>query len=452
MSQTVMRPTLSWSDLPGRTVGIYGLGREGEASLRACRARGIEPVLVDDAPRADGEGVTATTDGGLALLLACDVVIKTPGVSRSAPAVAALESAGVVVVGGLGLWLQEADRSRVACVTGTKGKSTTTALAGHLLGGLGYRCRVGGNLGVPPFDPEAGYGTDGTDGTDYWIVEVSSYQVMDLAVAPPVVAVTSLHPDHLPWHGGTSEGYFEDKLSLCTLPGADLTIANGDSPLLAERRRLLGPRVQWVRADDDPAATWLEPLHLLGEHNRRNALIARAVVRALGVPEADDDARMAGAAVGFTGLDSRLQVVGEIDQVTFVDDSLSTNVLPTLAAVAAFPDRRVALIAGGFDRGIDYRPLAEGLGLRSTELLLLTVPDNGGRIAEVVRSSGAGPAVTVRECGDLDEAVRAGFAWARPGGVVLLSPAAASFGRYRDYRDRAAAFVAAMAGCGSDRA
>src|SRR4029078_6321987 len=130
------------------------------------------------------------------------------------------------------------------------------------------------------------------------------------------------------------------------------------------------------------------------EHNRRNALIARAVVRALGVPEADDDDRMATAARGFTRLDSRLQGVGEVDQVTFVDDSLSTNVLPTLAAVAAFPDRRVAVIVGGFDRGIDYRPLAAGLVLRSTELLLLTVPDNGGRIAEVVRSSGAGPAVT----------------------------------------------------------
>jgi len=115
--------------------------------------------------------------------------------------------------------------------------------------------------------------------------------------------------------------------------------------------------------------------------------------------------------------------------------------------VAAFPDRRVALIAGGFDRGIDYGPLAEGLAQRSTDLVLLTVPDNGGRIAEVVRSSGPGPAVTVRECGDLGEAVRAGYAWARPGGVVLLSPAAASFGRYRDYRDRAAAFVAAMRQC-----
>jgi UDP-N-acetylmuramoylalanine--D-glutamate ligase len=438
-----MRPTLSWSDLPGRAVGLYGLGAEGEANLRACRARGIEPLLVDDAPLDDigGRPVTMTAEGGLDGLLSCDVVIKSPGVSRYTPAVVALESAGVAVAGGLGLWLQEADRSKVVCITGTKGKSTTTAIAGHLLAALGYRCLVGGNIGVPPFDPEVG------GDFDYWVIEVSSYQAMDLAVAPPVVGVTSLHPDHLPWHGGESEQYFRDKLSLCTLPGADLTVANGDSPLLADRRHLLGPRVEWVHAADDPAATWLEPLLLLGAHNRRNALIARALLQALGVPEADDETRMANAANGFAGLESRLKVIGEIAGVTFVDDSLSTNVLPTLAAVEAFPDRRVALIVGGFDRGIDYRPLAEGLRSRTSELLLVTVPDNGAHIASVVAQAGAGPAVTGLESDDLGAAVRSGFRWAQPGGVVLLSPAAASFGRYRDYRDRAAAFADAMRAC-----
>ena len=161
---------------------------------------------------------------------------------------AALEAAGIPVVGGLGLWLQEADRSRVVCITGTKGKSTTTAITGHLLAGLGFRCLVAGNIGVPPFDPEAGADFD------YWVVEVSSYQALDLAVAPAVVGVTSLHADHLPWHGGDVEQYYRDKLSLCALPGAELTVANGDSALLAERRSMLGPRVQWVRADDDAGA------------------------------------------------------------------------------------------------------------------------------------------------------------------------------------------------------
>ncbi|GAA4535230.1 UDP-N-acetylmuramoyl-L-alanine--D-glutamate ligase [Pseudonocardia xishanensis] len=435
-----MRPTLSWADLPGRRVGVLGLGREGEANVRACRVRDIEPVLVDDRPRA--AGVLATGAGGLEALLDCDVVIKTPGVSPYGPTVRALAAAKVPVVGGLGLWLAGADRSRVACITGTKGKSTTTAIAGHLLTRLGYRALVGGNIGVPPFDPPVGADFD------FWIIEVSSYQAVDVPVSPPVVAVTSLSPDHLPWHRDDPETYYRDKLSLAAQPGAELTVANGDSALLRERRALLGPRVRWVHETDDAGATWMQPLGLLGGHNRRNALIAREALSALGVPEADDPPALGAAAEGFGGLESRLQVIGEIDGVTFVDDSLSTNVLPALAAVDAFADRRVALIVGGQDRGIDYRTLGEGLRRRTTPLLLLAIPENGGRILDAVTAAGAGRFVTVRAAPDLASATRAGFDWARSDGVVLLSPAAASFGVFRDYRQRGEAFAAAMAACG----
>jgi UDP-N-acetylmuramoyl-L-alanine---L-glutamate ligase len=434
-----MPPTLSWSDLPGRRVGILGLGREGEASLRACRVRGIEPVLVDDAPT--DPAVLPTADGGLDALLGCDVVIKTPGISRYAPVVEKLVGAGVRVVGGLGLWLADADLTRVACITGTKGKSTTTAIAGHLVRGLGHRCLVAGNIGVPPFDPEV------DQDVDYWIVEVSSYQAVDVPVTPPVTAVTSLNPDHLPWHGGDPEDYYRDKLSLCTRPGADLTVANGDSELIRERRHLLGPRVRWVHATDDPDARWLLPLNLRGVHNRRNALMAHAVLEDLGVPGADDPEALERAAAGYAGLESRLQVVGEVSGVTFVDDGLSTNVLPTLAAVEAFPDQRVALIVGGQDRGIDYRPLGEGLRSRTAPVRVLAVPDNGPHIRAMIEAAAPGPAVSTQDCPDLPDAVRAGFEWARPDGVVLLSPAAPSFGRFRDYRERGAVFAAAMEAC-----
>jgi UDP-N-acetylmuramoylalanine--D-glutamate ligase len=439
-----MRPTLSWSDLSDRRVGLFGLGREGEASLRACRERGVEPVLVDDSPRpSNGEGsaVLATAEGGLEALLECDVVVKTPGISRYAPAVAALEAEGVAVVGGLGLWLAQADPSRVVCVTGTKGKSTTTAIAGHLLRNLGHRVLVGGNIGVPPFDPAVG------EDYDYWVIEVSSYQATDVAVTPPVVAVTSLHADHLPWHADDPETYYRDKLSLCTQPGAALTVANGDSSLLRERRDLLGPRVEWVRADDDPGTEWMDGLRLIGVHNRRNALVARALLRALGVVETGDAAALRVAAEGFTGLESRLQEIGDVEGVTFVDDSLSTNVLPTLAAVEAFPARRIALIVGGQDRGIDYRPLAEGLRSRRVELLVLTIPHNGPHIRATLEQIGPGPAVTVADSPDLVQAVQQGYTWARPDGIVLLSPAAASFGVFRDYRHRGAVFAEAMASC-----
>ena len=457
------RPKLGWSDLRGARAGVWGFGREGNANLRKLRSLGVEPVLVDDSPAPGAEDVLATADGGLDALLRCDVVVKTPGISGYRPEADRLRAAGVVLAGGLGLWLQEADRARVVCLTGTKGKSTTSSVLGHLLTGLGYRTMVGGNIGAVPYDP----GRDGGD-YDYWVIEVSSYQATDLASSPPVTAITSLHPDHLPWHGSV-ERYYRDKLSACSQPGAELTVANGDSELLRERAALLAPRVEWVSESDEPGATWMAPLGLPGRHNRRNALIARRVLRALGVSGADDDTALRAAAAGYTALPSRLTTVGVADGVRFVDDSLSTNVLPTLAALDAFPGKRIALIVGGQDRGIDYAPLAAGVYAREATFVL-TLPDSGPRIAAAfepaartaasigevasigeaassAEPSAAGAAAGfagLADCPDLDAAVAAAFDWARPNGIVLLSPAAPSFGRFRDYRDRAQAFARAM--------
>lgn len=440
------RPRLGWSDLTGAKAGIWGLGREGAASLRKLRALGVEPVLVDDNPQAGQEVVLATRDGGLDALARCEIVIKTPGISRYGPEADRLRAAGVILVGGLGLWLHEADRDRVVCVTGTKGKSTTSSIAGHLLTGLGYEALVGGNFGAAPYDPQhAGK-------RDYWVIEVSSYTATDLPVTPPVTAVTSLHPDHLPWHGSV-ERYYRDKLSATSQPGAELTVANGDSDLLRERTGLLAPRVEWVSEADDPGATWMDPLGLPGRHNRRNALIARRVLLALGTAAADralvrdvtDDDVLRSAAAGYAGLPSRLATIGVADGVRFIDDSLSTNVLPTLAALDAFPGARIALIVGGQDRGIDYAPLAAGVCGRQSATLVLTLPDSGPRISAAFAAHAAGEGFAgVRDCLDLDSAVAAGFGWARPDGIVLLSPAAPSFGHFRDYRDRGDQFAAAM--------
>jgi UDP-N-acetylmuramoyl-L-alanine---L-glutamate ligase len=443
---TGQRPKLGWSDLTGKSVGVWGLGKEGHATVRKLRTLAIEPVLVDDSP--NEVGVLPTANGGLAALRRTEVVIKTPGISSYSAEAGELRKSGVVLVGGLGLWMNEADPAKVVFVTGTKGKSTTSSVIGHLLQGLGRKTLVGGNFGAAPYDPE--HGSD----YDYWVIEVSSYTATDLAVTPPVTAVTSLHPDHLPWHGGV-ERYYSDKLSATAQPGADLTVANGDSELLRERASLLGPRIQWVSEADDPAATWMDQLGLPGRHNRRNALIARAVLRALGRAAADEDLssraaedeQLAGAAAGFTPLPSRLTPVGTVDGVTFIDDSLSTNVLPTLAALDSFPGRRVALIVGGQDRGIDYSALAEGVQGRAEPTTVLTLPDSGPRITEAftaTATTGDAGVADIQNCKDLDEAVVGAFAWAKPDGIVLLSPAAPSFGHFRDYRDRGDHFAAAM--------
>ena len=419
------RPPLSWTDLRGRTVGVWGLGVEGRANVVKLRTLGVEPVVVAD------EAELAA--GGLASLMACAVVVKSPGISRYRAEARALVEHGVALVGGLGLWLQNAPLDRVVVITGTKGKSTTTAVAGHLLERLGHRCFVGGNIGRVPY-------AEGIDERDYefWVLEVSSYQATDLAVSPRVVAVTSLHPDHLPWHGGDVQTYYRDKLSAATQPGAEWTIASAATETLRAHATLLGPHIRWVPDERSPALDWADELGLLGVHNRVNAEIARACIEQLGVDEARDGDALRGAARGFVPLPSRITHIGAVRGVEFVDDSLSTNVLPTLAAVDAFAGRRIALIVGGEDRGIDYEPLAADLATRRDPLLVLTMPDSGARIAATI-----GTRSPVRECVDLADAVRQAYEWARPDGVVLLSPAAPSFGRFHDYRDRAEAFASA---------
>lgn len=414
---------LSWTDLAGLRVGVWGVGVEGNATLRRLAADGIEPVAVVD----------GTDETALAALRGCDVVVKSPGISPyDAPAVE-LARAGVRLVGGLGLWLAGAPADRVVCITGTKGKSTTTSIAGALIRGLGHTCLTGGNLGSPPWDPEAGT-------ADWYVVEVSSYQAHDIETSPRVVVVTSLAEDHLTWHHGV-ENYVRDKLSLCTRPGAEVVIVPQGDPALLRHRDLLGPAVVEV-GDAGARAAWVDALGLLGDHNRRNALLAREALVRLGVPGADDDEALARAAASYTPLRSRLTAVGTVAGVDFVDDSLSTNTLPTLAAVDAFAGRRVALLVGGHDRGIDYAPLAEGLTGRTDPLLVLTLPDNGPRIADALAAHA--PDVETAPAEDLVAAVRTAYAWARPDGVVLLSPAAPSFGRFKDYAERADVFEAAV--------
>ena len=520
-----MPPALSWADLSGARVGVWGARVEGAANLRRLAAAGVVPAaVVDDAEPGPVEGhpVLTTAAGGLAALAACEVVVKSPGISRHRAEVADLEAAGVVVTGGLALWLVGVGGEAVVAITGSKGKSTTTAVAGHLAAGLGRRPFVGGNLGSPPWDPAA---PRPPGGPDLWVVEVSSFQAADVARSPRVVVVTALSPDHLDWHGDV-ETYYADKLSLCHQPGATVSVVNGDDPELRARSHLLGPRVRWVRLDQRGSAPggalrrtarspagegaagegglsgrpgwgapgWTAALGLVGAHNARNALIAAAALQEAGVSGADDPDRLVRAAAGFEPLPSRLQQVAEVGGVRFFDDSLSTNVAPTLAALEVFADERVALLAGGHDRGLDYAPLAAALLDRAAPTLLLALPDNGSRIvlavdatrrARVVEGAGAGrpggragcaersgsgivgggagtaggaagTGLEVRPVADLAEAVAYGWGWARPRGVVLLSPAAASFGRFRDYRDRSAAFARAVgaltgAGGGAER-
>ena len=329
----------------------------------------------------------------------------------------------------------------MACITGTKGKSTTTAIAVHLLNGLGYEARAGGNIGRPPWDP------DEAGDPDYWVVETSSFQVPDLTVAPHVVAVTSLSPDHLDWHG-TVERYYADKLSLCTKPGVELALADGSDERLRAQARLLGPHLRWVESDEvDRDTAWSSALGLAGPHNARNASIARAVLAGSGSRAAGDERALASAASGFDGLPSRCaRSAGSMGSSSSTTASRPTCCRRRLrsppspngpsrswwaATTAAWTTSRWP---ARWRRG---RPRPSWSPCPTT-----------ARASARPSASVSHGRVEVVDADDLFAAVEAAFVWAQSGGVVLLSPAAPSFGRFGDYRERSAAFAEAAARCG----
>jgi UDP-N-acetylmuramoylalanine--D-glutamate ligase len=427
-----MRHDTSFSDLAGGRVGVFGLGVEGRAALARLEALGCDVVIVDDDPGATGdERALGTGAGGLVALAACDAVVKSPGISRYRDDVASLQRRGVPVLGGIGMWLEEADRHRVVCVTGTKGKSTVSTVIGHLATRLGTPTAVTGNLGAPPFAP--GVDLEGK----LVVVETSSFQATDVAHSPSVVAVTSLGDDHLDWHG-SAERYHADKLSLTRQPGARHTIAAATPPLL-ERREQLGGEVTWVHDGDVELAV---ALGLAGRHGASNAAVAAASLRAAGVEGSDDHDRLVAAARGYEPLRGRFRLIATSGGIRFIDDSLATNPLPTIAALEAVGDVRLALLVGGHDRGVDYAQLADAIARRPGVTLVLTLPDNGPVIGQLVTDRSP---VEVLDVADIPSAVDAAIAWLGGSGVVLLSPAAPSFSQFRNWEERSIAFEAAVA-------
>jgi len=430
----VFRPT-GFADLAQRRVGIFGYGVEGRAS--AARLVGVAQglVLVDDAP-APGSGVLATDEGGLEQLLTCDVVLKSPGIPRRRSDVLAIEAAGVCVTSALNLWLHDVDRSRVIAVTGTKGKSTTTALVAFFLECLGERAQRLGNIGQPPYDPDV-------DDHEGWLVlEVSSFQCVDLDVAPGIVVVTSLGADHLDWHGSLDE-YRSDKLSLTRTRGEHTTLVP-DTELFHSLTSQLGGDLVFIDADREHLAS---SLGLLGSHSDSNVALALAAV-ALATATSGDHVRrrVEENATAFVPLRGRLTLVATEQHngatLRYVDDGLATSALPTVAALDVFAHDPVALIVGGFDRGVEYSPIAEALDQRSATTFLITMGPAGERIGRA--ATAVDPGLVVDHVSTMSDAVRRARALLVEGGVVLLSPGAPSFDQYRNWQERSDDFASVV--------
>jgi UDP-N-acetylmuramoylalanine--D-glutamate ligase len=444
-----------FSQLEGARVGVWGAGREivSFAAQLAERlpAAEIAVAVFDERPSLDvpstllSPGVQVVLAGqALSALSACDVVVRSPGVSIHRPELHELSRRGTPVTTATSLWLAEREGRRVVVVTGTKGKSTTAALTHHLARAAGEPAELAGNIGRPALE------LLDADPATLAIVELSSYQIADLAHGGEVAVVTNLYPEHADWHG-SEQVYREEKLRILTLPGLSHAVLPARQPELASaptsagERRLFGEPAGWdVTADGGLALAGRQRLAaagvpLPGEHNALNLCAALTALEAAGV----EPPALPGGLAGFEGLAHRLQTVADVAGVTWVDDSISTTPESALAALASFADRPVVLLGGGQDRGQDYTALAAELARRAA--VLVAMPSTGPRLLEAARLAGlASERALAAE--DLAGAVAIARAVAVPGAVVLLSPAAPSYDRFASFEQRGERFAELVAG------
>lgn len=442
---------MQFAELEAPPVAVWGYGREGRSVLAALRRRFPAKALTlycrpDEAPVAAARGDAAlaivTTQPDADALGAFGVVVKSPGISAYRPEILAAYARGTRFTSGTALWFGDHPDAQIAAITGTKGKSTTTALLAHLARALGVRTALAGNIGLPLLD------LDGQQ-ADLWAIELSSFQTGE---AGPVAlgVVVSLGEEHLDWHG-TVERYVADKLKLADV--SRTLLVDAETPLLMQRTATHPRRVTfgdprgwhvadgWIARGAEPVfAVARLPLH--GAHNAHNACAALASIELLGM-----DARSAAESLAtFKPLPHRLTPLGHQDGVDWIDDSISTTPDAALAALRSLPGREVTIILGGHDRGLDWHPFATALQAHPPHAVVLQGAA-GPRIGEVLRAVRGDYVVATVE--HFAAAVSKARVLTPEGGVVLLSPGAPSFDQFKNYAERGRAF-ARLAGLEGD--
>ena len=458
MSHDSVPAQLRLADLADMRVAVWGYGREGRAALALLRRRfpsksstlfcsPAEALTVAER----GEGVPAvdivTAAPDAAALAQFDIVIKSPGISPYKSPAPEAKHAGVRFTSGTALWFAEHPQARTICVTGTKGKSTVTALIAHILRKGGLRVALAGNIGLALLDlSDTDESVDGQGdrqpAPDWWVIELSSFQTCDFDGAPTIAVINNLYEEHLDWHG-SRERYIADKLAVAAR--AARVVVNAQPALLAAtasiaQRSLFGSADGWHVADDAicrgaDRVLALAALPLPGLHNAQNVCAALAAIDATGL----DAQLLAAHAATFKPLPHRLQTLGTRDRIDYINDSIATTPYATIEALLSVAGQATTVIVGGFDRGVSWRAFVEHVA-RYPPHAIVTMGANGAAIAAALASVAA-PAFTLASSTSLTDAVARAQAITPPGGTILLSPGAPSFDQFHDYAERGREFA-----------
>ena len=440
----------------GRHALVIGYGRSGRAAASFIAKHGGSVRVVDraDTPELRAEleraGITARLGGyGPEDLNGTDLVVVSPGVAWDAPLVETARQRGIEVTSEIDLFFRVCS-ARIAGITGTNGKTTTTALTAEVLRAGGLQVMRGGNIGEPVLDR-----IDQLRADDWVVLELSSFQLESIERPRLHIGVVlNVTPDHLDRHK-SFQRYVELKTrAVGFMESDDFAVLNLDDPACAAmqsetRGQVIGfglhqpvdngvtVNEDWITIADARGPGRVMPtadVPLPGEHNLSNVMAAIGAGHAAGV----ERATMAQAVRRFKAVEHRLEPIGTFGGARWYNDSKATNPDSTYKALAAFREP-IVLIAGGRNKGIELEPLARAIAERVEALV--TIGETGEELARRVREAGLDQ---VQRASSLTDAVRKAAALARPGSVVLLSPAFTSYDMFRDYEDRGRRFKATV--------
>jgi UDP-N-acetylmuramoylalanine--D-glutamate ligase len=441
-------------ELTGKRVLVVGLARTGVASALFCAARGAHVTATELRPEPElGDVPTTLRAAGVRLQFgppreeifsAQDLIIPSPGVPADAPLLLAARAKGTAIWSEIEL----ASRflaGKLIAVTGSNGKTTTASLIAHILHRAGFPAILAGNIGTPLI---ACVETSRDDSVT--VAELSSFQLELIQSFRPNISVfLNLTPDHLDRHR-TLANYAAAKARIFeNQTEADFAVLNADDPATTplaparphvfwfSRKQRVGQgafvkdaQILFRRDGENESVLPVAGIPLVGAHNLENALAAVVAARLAGVPSAE----IAEGIRTFTGVEHRLEFVAEIAGVRYYNDSKATNVDASAKALGAFPGR-VLIILGGKDKGGDFKPLRKELEERAT--LAVLVGSASEKIAQQISGS-----VAVAQAGTLERALEIAESSAKPGDIVLLAPACASFDQFENYEHRGRVFKA----------
>lgn len=434
-----------------KKIGIIGLGIEGKDALRFLVGQGAYITVFDKKKEKelDTSGVSSLKldlicgEDYLKHLSGFDVIVRSPGVRPDLPEIVKAQKNGAVITSSINIFF-ELCPAKIIGVTGTKGKGTTATLIHECLTSSGVNSYLAGNIGKPYLEL-----LDHLNENDIVVLELSSFQLIDAQISPHIAVVINITTDHLDWHKDREEYILAKQNIVHFQEESDFAVLAKDYEDSLSFERLTRAEVYYFSTEENVKGSYVEDgviylnenestdgigkvenLVIRGKHNWEN--VCAAVI----------SSRLAGATVdgikkavfSFKGLPHRIELVGEKNDITFYNDSFATSPSPSLAAVRAF-EEQVVVILGGSAKGFSYREFGQDLAKQENLKAAIVIGQTGPEIKEALLSAGYAGQI-LEGGGNMEGIIKTAMSVANPGDVVLLSPAAASFDMFKDYKDR----------------